>query len=223
MALLIDPPRFAAHGRRWSHLVSDVSFTELHAFAAALGLNRRMFEGDHYDIPEERYHQVVAAGAVPVDSRELLRRLRAAGLRRPKRRGETVLASHDLADGGRLDTVLSRLPAAASPAQPDHLLVVWHAVRLLVHVTENEVQLPRTPWRPVADGAAVSAVGPLGLVVRRGPRGVIRTVQEVLLVESRDGARPPWPELDGAVWRPVDGVVAALPSWLAPLVARLDG
>ena len=87
MGLLIDPPAWNAHGRRWSHLVSDTSLTELHAFARRLGVPERGFEGDHYDIPEERYSTVVAAGAVPVSSRELLRRLRASGLRRPKRRG----------------------------------------------------------------------------------------------------------------------------------------
>ncbi|HQW73992.1 MAG TPA: DUF4031 domain-containing protein, partial [Ornithinibacter sp.] len=33
MAILIDPPRPEAHGRRWSHLISDTSTEELHAFA----------------------------------------------------------------------------------------------------------------------------------------------------------------------------------------------
>jgi hypothetical protein len=42
---------------------------------------RRAFHGDHYDAPEEYYDDCVAAGAVPTPSRELLRRLRAAGLR----------------------------------------------------------------------------------------------------------------------------------------------
>jgi hypothetical protein len=32
-------------------------------------------------VPEEYYEQMVTAGAVPTPSRELLRRLRAAGLR----------------------------------------------------------------------------------------------------------------------------------------------
>ena len=84
MTLLIDPPNAAGHGRLWSHLASDASYDELHVFAAALGIPRRGFDRDHYDIPAERYDAVVAAGATPVSSRELIRRLTAAGLRRRK-------------------------------------------------------------------------------------------------------------------------------------------
>ena len=32
--ILIDPPNAAGHGRLWSHLASDQSYEELHAFAA---------------------------------------------------------------------------------------------------------------------------------------------------------------------------------------------
>jgi len=81
VTVLIDEPRWQLHGRRWSHLVSDADFAELHAFAEAAGIPRRGFHGDHYDVPEEYYEQMVTAGAVPTPSRELLRRLRAAGLR----------------------------------------------------------------------------------------------------------------------------------------------
>jgi len=82
--ILIDPPNAPGHGRLWSHLVSDTSYDELHAFAAALGIPARGFDRDHYDVPAERYADVVAAGATPVSSRELVRRLLAAGLRRRK-------------------------------------------------------------------------------------------------------------------------------------------
>jgi hypothetical protein len=51
--LLIDQPRWPAHGRLWSHLISDSSLAELHAFADLLGLPPRSFEGDHYDVPAE--------------------------------------------------------------------------------------------------------------------------------------------------------------------------
>lgn len=93
MAVLIDPPAWPAHGRLWSHLVSDTALAELHAFAAAAGVPERGFEGDHYDVPAERYAALVDAGAEPVSSRELLARLVAAGLRVPKLRGERVLSS----------------------------------------------------------------------------------------------------------------------------------
>ncbi|MFF9865357.1 DUF4031 domain-containing protein [Streptomyces sp. NPDC013953] len=86
MTLYIDPPNWPGHGRMWSHLISDVSFEELHAFAERLGAPPRAFDGDHYDLPSRRYEDAVAAGAVQVSSKEIVRLLRAAGLRRPKRR-----------------------------------------------------------------------------------------------------------------------------------------
>ena len=85
MTVLIDPPRWPAHGRRWAHLVSDESYAELHAFARVNDIPSRGFDHDHYDVPEERYATLIAAGAVPVESRELVRRLHAAGLRQPRR------------------------------------------------------------------------------------------------------------------------------------------
>lgn len=85
MTVLIDPPNAPGHGRLWSHLASDTSYDELHAFARMIGIPARGFDRDHYDVPAERYDDVVAAGATPVSSRELVRRLTAAGLRRRKR------------------------------------------------------------------------------------------------------------------------------------------
>lgn len=81
MTVLIDEPRWHLHGRTWSHLVSDHSLEELHEFAARVGIPRRGFHGDHYDVPDEYYLTMVQEGAVPTPSRELVRRLRAAGLR----------------------------------------------------------------------------------------------------------------------------------------------
>jgi acetyl-CoA acetyltransferase len=86
VAILVDPASWTGRGRLWAHLVSDTSFAELHAFAAGVGLPERAFERDHYDIPAERRADVIAAGAQPVSSKELVARLTAAGLRRPKHR-----------------------------------------------------------------------------------------------------------------------------------------
>jgi len=86
VTVLIDPPNAPGHGRLWSHLASDASYDELHAFAAELGIPERGFDRDHYDVPAEWYDRVVAAGATPVSSRDLVARLHAAGLRRRKRR-----------------------------------------------------------------------------------------------------------------------------------------
>lgn len=81
MAILIDEARWWFRGRRWCHLVSDASLDELHQFAAAHDIPRRGFQGDHYDVPEELRPVLIAGGAQVVPSRELVRRLRAAGLR----------------------------------------------------------------------------------------------------------------------------------------------
>lgn len=81
MAILIDQPRWPAHDRLWCHLVSDSSLEQLHAFATRAGLPRRSFDLDHYDVPEERYEALVELGALPVDNRQLVRRLEASGLR----------------------------------------------------------------------------------------------------------------------------------------------
>jgi muramoyltetrapeptide carboxypeptidase len=133
LTLLIDPPDAEGHGRLWSHLASDESFDELHRFAAGLGIPLRGFDRDHYDIPAERYASVVAAGAVPVSSRELIHRLKAAGLRRrktevlrPRRPGQSLVRPRRLVPG---DTVA--VVAPAGPVPPERLdaglavLVSW--------------------------------------------------------------------------------------------------
>jgi hypothetical protein len=88
--IYVDPPvwpgRGRAAGRRWAHLVSDVSFAELHAFAELLGAPRRGFERDHYDIPASLVPVAIWLGATPVTGRQIVELLTAAGLRRPKGR-----------------------------------------------------------------------------------------------------------------------------------------
>ena len=81
MAILIDDPRWPAHGRLWAHLVTDSSLEELHAFAQRNGIPRRAFDVDHYDVPADAHARLVAAGAEHVDGHELVRRLIASGLR----------------------------------------------------------------------------------------------------------------------------------------------
>ncbi len=86
MTVLIDPPVWPGRGRLWSHLVSDTSYAELHAFAELLGAPARAFERDHYDVPAALYPSALALGAEPVTSRELVERITGAGLRRRKHR-----------------------------------------------------------------------------------------------------------------------------------------
>lgn len=84
MAILIDQPLWWFRGERWSHLVSDLSYDELHEFTGKLGIPREAFQGDHYDIPERYWQTAVDAGAEPTESRVLVKRLRAAGLRKSR-------------------------------------------------------------------------------------------------------------------------------------------
>ncbi len=101
MAILIDPPAWPAHGTLWSHLVSDSDYGELHAFAARLGVPRRGFDLDHYDVPAARYDDAVALGARPVTAKDVVHGLRDSGLRvrqvdkpamRPVRRREYLVS-----------------------------------------------------------------------------------------------------------------------------------
>ena len=108
MTILVDEPRWWFRGRKWCHLVSDTSIDELHEFAAGLGIPRRGFQGDHYDVPEEHRPTVIAAGAVEVESRELVRRLRAAGLRL------SPAARRARSGGGSADEAEARPPAGSA-------------------------------------------------------------------------------------------------------------
>jgi hypothetical protein len=85
MTILVDPAIWPFRGRLWAHLVSDESYDELHAFAERLGMPRRAFQGDHYDIPAELRELAIELGALAVTGRELITRLRASGLRRSPR------------------------------------------------------------------------------------------------------------------------------------------
>jgi hypothetical protein len=94
MAVLVDPLReYPDAGLRWSHwchMVSDADFEELHAFAAQLGIPRRGFQGDHYDLPAHVRERAVALGAVEVGTGELV--LRMAGARGDRARARWARA-----------------------------------------------------------------------------------------------------------------------------------
>ena len=155
MAIYIDPPLWPAHGTHFSHLVSDTSLGELHAFAAAAGIPERAFDGDHYDVPERRFDELVAAGAMPVEARMLVRKLISSGLRIPARqrnkslkmplqlRWDAIMPGHDALFLDLLDrwsephrhyhgcthllSVLESLDLLTEPADPPRtvLLAAW--------------------------------------------------------------------------------------------------
>ena len=82
MTVLVDEAVWLWRGERWAHLVSDRTLDELHEFADGLGLRRLGFQGDHYDVTAGQRERALVAGAEAVRSRDLVRRLRDAGLRR---------------------------------------------------------------------------------------------------------------------------------------------
>jgi predicted metal-dependent HD superfamily phosphohydrolase len=152
MAIFLDPPLWPAHETLFSHLVSDTSLAELHAFAAAAGIPERAFDDDHYDVPQRRYDDLVAAGAIPVEARVLVRKLIASGLRIPARsrtkslktplrnRWDTVMPGHDALFLDLLDrwseshrkyhgcthllAVLEALDLLTEPARPPRTVVL---------------------------------------------------------------------------------------------------
>ena len=79
MAVLVDELREYPHVRwtvkHWCHMVSDESFDELHAFAAAIGIPRERFQRDHYDLPPALRERAVAEGAQEVTIHDLSRRM----------------------------------------------------------------------------------------------------------------------------------------------------
>lgn len=125
MTVYIDPPLWPAHGTLWSHLVSDVGYDELHEFAAHLGVPRRGFDLDHYDVPASLYVPAIKLGALAVDARDVVHLLRDSGLRvrgadrdaeRPKRRRQYL--EHEWA---------SLAPLSGMP-QSAHHLARWELV-----------------------------------------------------------------------------------------------
>lgn len=193
--LLIDPPAWPAHGRLWSHLVSDTSVEELHAFATRVGIPRRGFEGDHYDVPEERYAAVVAAGALPVEGRELLKRLRDSGLRIAKRKHERVLQSTSHASwlprGGRADVIASRQENAPPNTVVVRLAVTGPSGLLVRRRPDGDLDLPSSPVGSATVEAALAdlVVSTVGAAGRQAP-SLIGYVRNVVREPDDDY---PWP------------------------------
>ena len=68
-------------------MVSDTPIEELKKFASKLGIPEKGFQGDHFDVPEHMRQIAIDHGAKEVSSREILRALYAAGIRkRPSER-----------------------------------------------------------------------------------------------------------------------------------------
>ena len=148
MAVLVDAARWHWRGTTWCHLVSDESFEELHAFAARLGCRRVGFQGDHYDIDADTRLRAIELGAVPTDSRELVRRIRSAGLRARR----STFEKWSLVDReGLIPTnTLERIAASSSPCR--------HAGELALDVLNNRIEIARMEGWFLLQRSAAGAV-----------------------------------------------------------------
>lgn len=219
--LLIDPPAWPAHGRLWSHLVSTTSYAELHDFADRAGISRRAFEGDHYDIPQERYEAVVAAGATPVEGRELLIALRDSGLRISKRKHERVVMSTPdapwLPAGSRADVIASRQDDA-----PPNTVVVRVALtsdKGLFVVDRPDGGGPDLPTRAVRPGeSAEVALAELCAEVGVEPAGasLLGYVRNVVRTPDADYAWPTPNACFSVFELPTDHQSPTVGSWCLP-------
>ncbi|MEK8225607.1 DUF4031 domain-containing protein [Oerskovia sp. M15] len=108
--------------------MSDSSLEELHAFAEHMGLGRRAFDLDHYDVAAERHADCIAAGGLDVTGRELIVRLRASGLRVPARERTAAKAA---AVSARWESILPGLPGARKVGED--LVRRWHEPHRAYH------------------------------------------------------------------------------------------
>ncbi len=162
MAILVDPAIWPWRDQQWAHLVSDASLDELHEFAERLGVRRFSFQGDHYDVPAHVRDRAIDLGAEDVDSRVLLRRLKAAGLRLgPTQRLPRWSILHDGA-GVAVTSVLAseageRLQAAVAALDLDpHRMIVGDRPDLSgVLLTTDEL-----PPRPATESVQVHLSNP---------------------------------------------------------------
>lgn len=242
MTIWIDPPAWPAHGRLWSHLVSDTSYDELHDFAAAQGIPRRGFEGDHYDVPQESYAALVAAGAAPVDGREVVRILQRSGLRIQKRKHERVVRAVPgaswLPPGSRADVIASRQDDPPANTVLVRLALVRGQDLLVVERSDSGWDLPSRAVRDQTPAEALAALveDVMGLPISLSPTllGYVRNT-----VPSPDPGYPwPVPKACFAVYsdRLAQGDEPSHATWLAldraeselsqrhwwPLTERLD-
>ena len=139
MSIYIDPPVWPAHGTVFSHLISDVSLTELHEFAAAADISERAFDRDHYDVPAHLYEELVQAGAIELSGAELTRTLIASGMRiplkeRPEKIRPRLLRAWEVAFAPRLEDaeVPSKLRAQVAELG-ESLLQAWEQPHRAYH------------------------------------------------------------------------------------------
>lgn len=88
MTVYVDEPIWSWQGLRWCHLMAD-EVTELHAFAALLGLKRSSYQGPprtrapHYDITGFERDRALRLGAKRASREEIVAVFRRVRIARP--------------------------------------------------------------------------------------------------------------------------------------------
>ena len=136
MALLVDEAIWPWQGRRWAHLVSDSHLVELHDLAHRIGLPYLAFQGDHYDVHEDLRAAAIAAGAVPTPGRDLVRALRAAGLRRRGTPSWQWVARRPVGGASAAATALDELATLGAPLAVEGLDRLAVALEPLAEIDE---------------------------------------------------------------------------------------
>lgn len=87
MTVYVDDMHEHAIGRfgrmKMSHMIADTE-EELHAMADRIGVQRRWYQGDHYDIAKSKRWLAIAEGARPITLKQL------AAMMWFRRRGKTM-------------------------------------------------------------------------------------------------------------------------------------
>lgn len=113
MTIYVDNMRAQVGEYILCHMIADTE-TELHALADLIGMPRRHYQGDHYDICEARRAHAVRLGAVQVTMRQ-------AGAMHSRRRQTGMLGSPADAVQWLRDHVAAKRrnkPEILAPASP---------------------------------------------------------------------------------------------------------
>lgn len=72
MSVYVDDAVYPLGRMIMCHMMAD-SVKELHAMADTIGVDRKHFQGDHYDICKAKRKLAVEAGAIEITQRQMVR------------------------------------------------------------------------------------------------------------------------------------------------------
>lgn len=141
--ILLDNPRWPAHGTLFGHLVTTTDLWDLHEFAQGIGLSVWAFDHDHYDLPQHKVPAALEHGAQLVPEKELVSRIRDAGLRVRNRERKPKPTDSQLLARWPLDPITGAvlLRRWREPQRRYH--DVSHLWELLTHLQQLQTEVPR--------------------------------------------------------------------------------